>query len=483
MEVLVRKPFLIGCLVLLALGPAATQTSLTGKWRAVLLLPDGGTQNIALELDAKGEIVTGTFEGFAIREGRLDGSTLTLNVIAPNNQQISLTGEVSGDEIVFKSIGLPPGPIQFVARRDTRAAVTGSVSNASVVQPLMKQFNVPGVSIAIIKDFKIAATYAYGVADAETGAPVTTETMFQAASISKPVAAMVSLKAVQNGRFSLDQDVNTILKSWKVPDGPFVKDRPVTPRGLMSHVSGTGDAFGFPGYALNAPLPSLPQILDGVQPPSNLRAVRLERAPMTGFEYSGGAVIIQQLALTDVVGKPFADLAREWVLNPIGMTNSTYEQPLPQSRHQQAARAHNRTGARMGDPWHVYPEQAAAGLWTTPTDLAKFAIELQLAVAGKSNRVLSQATAREMVTPVGVGPYAVGFAIAREGEGWYFMHGGSNWGFQCDLMAHRVHGYGAVIMTNSDSGGALIRRLRQMIQQEYKWDALDPPIPRRYGPS
>jgi CubicO group peptidase (beta-lactamase class C family) len=347
----------------------------------------------------------------------------------------------------------------------------------------MKQFNVPGVSIAVIKDFKIVAAYAYGLADVEAGTPVTTETMFQAASISKPVAAMVSLKAVQNGRFSLDQDVNTILKSWKVPNGSFTKERPVTPRSLMSHTSGTGDAFGFPGYAPEAPRPSIPQILDGVQPPSNLRAVRLERAPMTGFEYSGGAVLIQQLALTDAVGKPFHEIAREWVLDPIGMTNSTYEQPLSPGRQKQAARAHNRTGARMGDPWHVYPEQAAAGLWTTPTDLAKFAIEVQLALAGKSNRVLSQTTVREMVTPVGVGPFAVGFQISKEGEGWYFMHGGSNFGFQCDLMAHRVNGYGAVIMTNSDGGGALIGRLRRMIQQEYKWDALDPPIPRRYGPS
>ena len=128
-------------------------------------------------------------------------------------------------------------------------AVSGSVSDPAVVQQLMKQFNVPGVSIAVIKDFKIVATYAYGVADVETGAPVTTETMFQAASISKPVAAMVSLKAVQDGRFSLDQDVNTILKSWKLPEGPFTKERHVTPRSLMSHTSGTGDGFGFPGYA------------------------------------------------------------------------------------------------------------------------------------------------------------------------------------------------------------------------------------------
>jgi hypothetical protein len=136
----------------------------------------------------------------------------------------------------------------------------------------------------------------------------------------------------------------------------------------------------------------------------------------------------------------------------------------------------------MGDPWHVYPERAAAGLWTTSTDLAKFAIEVQLAVLGRSSRVLNRVTAREMITPVGVGPFAVGFQMQKEGEGWYFEHGGSNWGFQCELVAHVMHGYGAAIMTNGDNGGALIQQLRRMIQQEYAWDALDPPIPRRYGP-
>jgi CubicO group peptidase (beta-lactamase class C family) len=388
-----RRLLLTSCLMLVAFASTATQSSVTGHWRAVLLLPEGGTQDVSIDLTTRGDAVTGTVLGVDIREGRIDGGTLTLKVSAPNNREISLTGHVSGDEIVFTSTGLPTGPIQFVARRDV--AVTGRVSDASVVQSLLKQFNVPGVSIAVIKDFKVVAAYAYGVADVETGAPVTAETMFQAASISKPVAAMASLKAVQDGRFSLDQDVNTILKSWKLPVGTFTKDRPVTPRSLMSHTSGTGDAFGFPGYALRAPLPSIPQILDGVQPPSNLRAVRLERPPLTGFEYSGGGVLVQQLALTDAIGKPFQDLAREWVLDPIGMTNSTYEQPLPSHREKQAARAHSRLGARMGDPWHVYPEQAAAGLWTTPADLAKFAIEVQLSLLGKSNRVLSPTTVRE----------------------------------------------------------------------------------------
>lgn len=363
-----------------------------------------------------------------------------------------------------------------------RAQPQAGPPDAAAVQQLLDQFHVPGVSIAVIRDFKIEWARGYGVADVETGTPVSNDTLFQAASISKTIAAMASMKAIQDGRFALDQDVNTILKSWKLPGGEFTKDRAVTPRSLMSHTSGTGDGFGFPGYAPGTPLPSVLQILDGAAP-SNRRAVRLERAPMTGFKYSGGAVMIEQLALTDAVGRPFDQIAREWVLTPLGMTNSTFEQPLPVARHARAARAHGRDGKRMGDPWHVYPELAAAGLWTTPTDLAAFAIEVQLSLLGRSNRVLKQPAMMEMVTPVGVGPFAVGFSIEKQGEGWYFSHGGSNWGYQCDLIAHRVKGYGAAIMTNGDNGGALIRELRTRIQQQYAWDVFDKPIPRTYGPT
>lgn len=373
-----------------------------------------------------------------------------------------------------------PAPVQFS---------TGPI-DAVEIDALLKKFNVPGVSIAVIRDFKIEWARGYGLADVDTATPVTVDTMFQAASISKPVAAMVSMKAVQDGRFALDQDVNTILKSWTLPGGDYTKDRPVTPRGLMSHTSGTGDGFGFPGYAPGTPLPTLVQILDG-QPPSNRRAVRLERPPATGYKYSGGAVQIQELALSDAVGRPFVDIAREWVLQPIGMTNSTFEQPLPAAREKQAARAHNRMGARTGDPWHVYPEHAAAGLWTTPTDLAKFLIEVQATLAApaanrgaseRSTAVLTRAMMLEMVTPVGVGPYAVGFSVEKRGEGWYFGHGGSNWGFQCAMTAHRAKGYGVVMMTNGDNGSALMQELRDRIQQAYQWDALDKPIPRTYGP-
>jgi len=131
----------------------------------------------------------------------------------------------------------------------------------------------------------------------------------------------------------------------------------------------------------------------------------------------------------------------------------------------------------MEDPWHVFAEQALGGLWTTPTDLARFVIEVQLSLLGKSNRVLSQPMTREMITPTGIGPYGVGFEIVKDGEGWYFMHTGHNWGFQCDLISHFSKGYGAVVMANGDAGDALIRQILWLIEQEYKWDALDAPLP------
>ena len=357
-------------------------------------------------------------------------------------------------------------------------AQPASVAPESLGIPeMLAQFKVPAVSVAVIRDFRVEWARAWGVKDAKTGEAATVDTLFQAASISKPVAAMASLRAIQDGRFGLDQDVNTILKSWKVPASVHVNDVPVTPRMLMSHTSGSDDGFGFPGYHPDVARPSIVQILDG-QPPSNRGGVRWGRPPMTGFKYSGGAVTIQELLLTDVLGKPFARIMQDAVLGPIGMSNSTYEQPLPAARRGQAAHAHDRAGQPGDAPWRVHPEHAAAGLWTTATDLAKFAIEVQQSLAGRSTRVLTKAMAQEMVTPVGVGPFAVGFTIAKAGEGWYFSHGGSNWGFRCDLMAHRSKGYGLVIMTNGDNGAALINALREKISRATGWDMHEKPIPR-----
>lgn len=348
------------------------------------------------------------------------------------------------------------------------------------LEELMQAHNVPGVSVAVIQDFTIHWAKGYGIADVETGKAVDKETLFQAASISKPVAAMGALRAVQDGLFTLDDDINDILKQWKLDGGQFTKDRPVTPRSLMSHTSGLGDGFGFPGYDPSDPLPTAVQILSGHEL-SNVGPVLMERVPLSFMEYSGGGVTVMQQALSDARGRPFTDLMRSDVLEPIQMANSTFEQPLPSHRDRNAARAHNDEGQSQGPKWHVYPELAAAGLWTTPSDLARFAIEVQKSALGRSNRVLSRATVQEMLSPVGVGGFAVGFSINRIGEGWYFSHGGSNFGFRCMLLAHKLKGYGYIIMTNADRGGAVAEEIGDRIQLAYEWDSVAEPVRRGYG--
>ncbi len=357
-----------------------------------------------------------------------------------------------------------------------QSAASGDLSGLTLEQVIEKE-HVPGVSVAVIHDFAVHWAKGYGIADIQSGAHVDTDTLFQAASISKPVAAMAVLKAVQDGRFGLDDDINGIVRTWKLPTAGFTKDRPVTPRTLLSHTSGLDDGFGFPGYDPGSPLPTIPQILDG-QPPSNVGPVRLARPPLTAMKYSGGGVTLMQLAMIDVFGRPFPEIMQSVVLGPIGMTRSAYEQPLSADRDRNAARGHDKSGQARGPKWHVYPELEAAGLWTTPTDLAKFAIEVQQSLQGRSNRVLSRATVQEMVNPVGVGDYAVGLGIAKRGQGWYFGHGGSNWGFRCFMTAHKVKGYGLAVMTNGDEGSRVIDEIEARVANAYHWDSIDKPLPR-----
>ncbi len=342
---------------------------------------------------------------------------------------------------------------------------------------VMERFRVPGVSVAVIQDFRVHWVKSYGVADVETGKAVEDGTLFQAASISKPVTAMAALRLAQEGRFSLDDDVNALLKSWKVPSSGPIAAGPVTPRSLFSHSSGSDDGFGFPGYDPSAPRPTVVQILNG-EAPSNVGPVLFARPPYQAMKYSGGGLTIMQLALTDLTGVPFAELLRQKVLDPLGIASSTYEQPLPNALAPRAARAHNGAGLSKGAPWHVYPELAAAGLWTTPSDLARFVIEVQKAYRGPAGAVLTQASAREMIAPVGVGAYAVGLSIERRGEGWYFSHGGSNWGFRALIVGHVRNGYGLAVMTNGDNGSAVAAELQARVAAAYGWDALNKPLPR-----
>jgi CubicO group peptidase (beta-lactamase class C family) len=335
------------------------------------------------------------------------------------------------------------------------------------LEQLMQTYKVPGLSIAVIDNFKIAWAKGYGVTEADAHNPVTIHTLFQAGSISKPVAATGALSLVQQGKLSLDENVNDELKSWRIPDNEFTKDQKVTLRRILSHSAGL-TVHGFPGYAVGAPIPTLVQIFNG-EPAANTKPVRVDTVPGTKFIYSGGGVTIEQQLLIDVTGKPFPQFMREAVLDKIGMSDSTYEQPLPPARAVMAATATHSDGMAVPGKWHIYPEMAAAGLWTTASDLARFGIEIALSKHGKANHMLSEAMTCEMLKPQ-IDQVGLGFFLGQYKNPEEFGHNGDDDGFKATLIMFTDSGKGVAIMVNSDNGVNVANYLVQSVAREYGWN-------------
>ncbi|MGE0101110.1 MAG: serine hydrolase [Blastocatellales bacterium] len=334
-------------------------------------------------------------------------------------------------------------------------------------------YKVPGVSIAVINGSRIEWSKSYGRREAGRDDPVSVETLFQAASISKPVAAMGALYLVERKKLDLDEDVNRKLRSWQVPPSEFLKDSRVTLRGLVSHSAGV-TVHGFRGYAADENVPDLKTVLDGSKP-ANSDPIRVDLIPGTRWRYSGGGYTIMQQLMIDVTGREFPVFMHDNVLRKLDMRNSTYQQPLPVSLRSRAAIGHRANGEPIKGAWHTYPEMAAAGLWTTPNDLAKFAVSIINGVNGKKNGVLSPAMTRQMISKA-FGQYGLGLGLTfgPDGRTLSFGHGGANEGFRCNMVAFPESGKGAVVMTNGDRGGALASEILRAIAVEYDWPERKP---------
>lgn len=332
----------------------------------------------------------------------------------------------------------------------------------------MAQFHVPGISIAVIDNDRIAWARGFGLKQAGTTDPVTASTLFEAQSISKAVTATATLVLVSSGWLLLDESPNAYLKSWKLPYNKFQAREKVTLRRILSHSSGL-NVGGLPGYRAGEPLPSLLQILDGEKPAKN-PPIRVDFTPGSKFRYSGGGAEVEQQLLMDVTDQPFPELMKRLVLIPVGMTLSTYEQPLPQARWGEAASGHDGEGAVVKGKWPIQPEMAGAGLWTTPTDLAKWALAITRAWKGNQNALFSKRIATEMLT-VQKAPYGLGVEAEGTGPSLEFSHGGSNFGFRAMVVMFPAVGKGAVIMANGDGGDGVISGLITSIASEYRWPA------------
>jgi CubicO group peptidase (beta-lactamase class C family) len=272
--------------------------------------------------------------------------------------------------------------------------------------------------------------------------------LFAAGSISKFVTALGALLLVDRGALELDADVHG-----------------TTLRALLGHTSGASVEF-FPGYARDAQLPTIDDVLAGRAPASN-EPVELDDDARGTYRYSGGGYALVQRLIADAVRAPFADVMRQVVLAPLGLHDSTFEQPLPSPLHPRVAR----------DDWHVYPEAAAAGLWTTPRDLARAVAAVQAALAGRPS-VLPRRVALSMLVPqaevpqsseldavreLGLAPpEEVGLGVFLAAGGTRFGHFGGAHGFTSAFDVSSIDGTGAVVMSDVHNGFGVV--LPQLVE-------------------
>ena len=336
----------------------------------------------------------------------------------------------------------------------------------------MEFYNVPGVSIAVVNNGEIEWAKGYGIREAGTGSLVDENTLFQAASISKSVSALGALHQVQKGTLDLDTNINDLLVSWKIPDNEFTRSRPVTLRYLLCHGAGVnGHSMGT--YSRGEEIPTFLQLLEG-QPPATADPVRVVSEPQTEFRYSGGGYLIVLQAMIDVIGQSFPYIMNETLLSPLGMERSGYFQPLKHDSIENVAAGHDEMGSVYEGYWQTIPSLAGGGLWSTPSDLCLFAIEVQRALRGESP-IISRELAEEMLT-LHVGSYGLGLALQGEGEDLAFSHGGDIEGYHNFLFAYARRGQGVAVMTNAQNGSYLYQEILRSVAIAYDWPHLKPSV-------
>jgi CubicO group peptidase (beta-lactamase class C family) len=357
--------------------------------------------------------------------------------------------------------------------REVESGLIGSIQiegeTPGNINDRMAYFHTHGLSIAIIKNYQILWAKGYGWADSSLKIPVTPQTLFQAASISKSLNSVGVLKLVQEKKLDLFADINSSLTGWKFPYDSLSRNKKITTANLLSHTGGL-TVHGFGGYERGKERPAIEQILDGLKP-ANSAPVRSMYEPGLRSEYSGGGITISQLIVTSITHRPYEEYMQKEVLQPLGMTASTYAQPPVGVKPDLLATGYDADGNEIPGKYHIYPEQAAAGLWTNPTDLAKYIIETQLAYEGKSAKVLNQEITKLRLTPYLDRSAALGVFIDSLDNTVYFEHGGANEGFRCQYYGSLENGNGVVVMVNSDNGN-IIPELVNSVSKAYGFKGL-----------
>ncbi len=344
--------------------------------------------------------------------------------------------------------------------------IKGQTQEQYNINERLEELGIPGLSVAFSSNGEVEWARAYGLADTTENRPMTTSSFLLAGSISKPVAAVRALQLVEDGVFDLDENINDYLTSWQVPDNEFTVFDKVTLRRILNHTAGL-TVWGFPGYDKGDDVPSDVEVLDGL---GNTDPVRVFRQPGEAWQYSGGGYTVMQLAITDAEKRSFPETMQENVLDRLSMTGSTYENPLPAQFHAMAATGYRANGDEVEGKWPIYPEMAAAGLWTTPSELIQYAIEIQRILRTGQDGVLTHDTVVEMLDADG-NEHGLGPSVDEH----TFGHGGADEGFTAELIAWKDRPIAVVVMVNSDNR-KIIRELLLSIANEYDLPGIEPVV-------
>jgi CubicO group peptidase (beta-lactamase class C family) len=349
---------------------------------------------------------------------------------------------------------------------------TGSEPEGMALSDRMQHYQVPGVSIAVINNGEIEWARGYGVTEAGGSQAISADTVFQACSVSKPVSVTGIMLLAQSGAIDISRDVNDYLSSWRLADNSFTTTEKATIRRLMSHTGGT-NVSGFGGYPAGSAIPTLLQVLNGA-PPANSDPVQVEFVPGSESRYSGGGMEVLQQMTEDMTGMPFRTYMKDNLLGKLGMNASDFVQPMNGPLSGRAAKGHDADGAALPGGWNTYPELIAAGLWTTPSDLARLIVEVQKAASGNEGVLLSQQTAIEMLTKQPNSSFGLGYGLMSGHGGLIFQHSGSNFGYKSFIAGYKDRGQGVAVMTNGENGMSLFMEVLRSVARVYGWPDFKP---------
>lgn len=366
---------------------------------------------------------------------------------------------------------VPPEDERF-ATMESEVRPLDTREDPSTAQPLwdrMTSYRTPGLSVAVIEDGQVVHARGYGTLGTDDRTPVDASTVFSAGSVSKVVNAALVLHLAERGELALDDDIRADLSSWSIPAENDLGTPPVTLRQILAHTAGF-NVHGFGDYAPEQELPTPVQILLGERPARN-EAVRLTFQPGTEMDYSGGGIMVSQVVVEDIMGLPYAEVARQYLFEPLGMDRSTFVSPLPPS-HGDIALAHNRRGRTMDLPqgYQNMPEQAASGLWTSADDMGTFLSML----LDPDNEYLSAQSRALMTNRAENSWHGLGPRINGDGDRTVFHHGGNNDFYKAWLEGHPATGDGIVVLTNGEQGQQLAYEMRLSAEFALEWNVKFP---------